>query len=690
MFDGCPFGIDFNLFGLERIGIMRKMSCVGAGLFLLLITSFTPAIADDPKPDRTDAGVFELGEVVVSAEGCASPGAVDRISENELRTFNLDKLSEALDLAPGVTVARTGARNERTVFVRGFDVKHVPLFMDGIPIYNMYDGYSDYSRFTTFDIAQITVSKSAASVLYGPNTMGGAINVITKRPDKPFETNAGIGVASGDTRTAYANMGTHQDKWYVQGGASYVDRDYFNLSDDFEPTATEDGGKRENSYLTDKKVSFKFGYLPIPGDEYTFSYSKQEAEKGNPVYTGDDPTFRIRYWQWPQWDKESYYFNSRTGIGADGYVKTRLYYDKYDNSLFSYDDATYTSQNRPSSFKSWYNDDTVGGSLEAGTVLGKRHDLKAALHYKRDQHKEHDNDEPKRTFRDEYGSIGLEDTIALANRWSMLAGASYDWQNALKAQEYDSTTRIISDVQTKDASAFNPQLGLFYDFSDNGSVYATIARKSRFPTMKDRYSYRMGSGLPNPDLDPEIATNYELGCKTHSGKIDFEGAAFFNNVEDYILLVTVPDPDDPTATVQQNQNVGRVYLYGAETQLTVRITDALAGGISYTYTQWDNRSGTEKIIDIPAHKIHAHVQYSPLKRLSLTADGTHYAGRYSSSNGVRETSSFTVVNFKAAITLLDGLKLETGINNAFDKNYAVEEGYPEEGVNFFANLTYRY
>ena len=177
---------------------------------------------------------------------------------------------------------------------------------------------------------------------------------------------------------------------------------------------------------------------------------------------------------------------------------------------------------------------------------------------------------------------------------------------------------------------------------------------------------------------------------TRSGKIDFESAAYFSDVEDYILLVTVPDPDDPAATVQQNQNVGRVYLYGAETRLAVRFTDALTGGAGYTYTQWDNRSGTEKIIGIPAHKINAQIQFSPWKWLALSADGTHYAGLFSSSNGVRETRSFTVANFKAAFVLRKGLKLETGINNAFDENYEVEEGYPEEGVNYFANLTYAF
>jgi iron complex outermembrane recepter protein len=668
---------------------MKNPNRIGAALLILFTVLCSPAAAQETDKED-DSDVFTLGEVVVTAEREPTRGAVDRIDEETLRQFNRDDLAEALDLMPGVTVARTGARNERAIFVRGFDVKHVPLFMDGIPIYVMYDGYSDYGRFTTFDISRIEVSKGAASVLYGPNTMGGAINVITKRPENLFETNAGIGLASGDTTTAYANFGSNQGKWYLQGGASYVDRDYYKLSDDFTPTDTQDGDRRENAYLTDKKFNLKLGFQPSPGDEYAFSYNRQEAEKGNPIYTGDDPTQRIRYWQWPQWDKESFYFNSKTGIGYQSYVKTRVYYDKYDNSLFGYDDDTYTTQDRRSSFKSHYNDDTYGCSVEMGTKFLNRNDLKAAFHYKRDRHKEHDEGEPKQTYQDEYYSIGVEDTITITEKLSARVGASYDWQIALEAQDYDSDTDIISDFPTKDASAFNPQVGLFYDFTDSSSAYLTVARKSRFATLKDRYSYRFGTTLPNPDLDPEIAVNYDLGFETKSDRVTVSGALFFSDVEDYIQFAAIPDPDDPTATLQQNQNIGEVQIYGVEASLAVRITDSLRGGINYTYTDWDNRSNDDKLIDIPEHKFTVYAVYNLFGKLDLSADSTTYSGRYSSSNGLRETTSFTVVNAKATYSLYKGLAMEAGVNNLFDENYEIEEGYPEEGISYFVNLTYRY
>ena len=47
-----------------------------------------------------------------------------------------------------------------------------------------YDGYVDPGRFTTFDLAEVNVTKGYTSLLYGPNAMGGAINLISRKPVK--------------------------------------------------------------------------------------------------------------------------------------------------------------------------------------------------------------------------------------------------------------------------------------------------------------------------------------------------------------------------------------------------------------------------------------------------------------------------------------------------------------------------
>ncbi|CAG5074652.1 Vitamin B12 transporter BtuB [Dyadobacter sp. CECT 9623] len=89
---------------------------------------------------------------------------------NASKNLTAPIFSNALNILPGVSIANVGQRNESVVYVRGFDLRQVPVFIDGVPVYVPYDGYVDMGRFTTFDLAEINVSKGFASILYGANT----------------------------------------------------------------------------------------------------------------------------------------------------------------------------------------------------------------------------------------------------------------------------------------------------------------------------------------------------------------------------------------------------------------------------------------------------------------------------------------------------------------------------------------
>src|SRR5690606_17254138 len=105
------------------------------------------------------------------------------------------------------------------------------------------------------------------------------------------------------------------------------------------------------------KLTLKLAWTPNETDEYAISYIDQRGEKGNPPYAGTVPGISARFWDWPYWDKESVYFISSTTFGIHT-LKARAYLDKYGNSLFSYDDNTYTTQTRGYAFQSVYDDET--------------------------------------------------------------------------------------------------------------------------------------------------------------------------------------------------------------------------------------------------------------------------------------------------------------------------------------------
>ena len=141
-------------------------------------------------------------------------------------------------------VRRYGRRNEHGIFVRGFGRWQVPLAIDGIRIYLPAANRLDFNRFFT----RPRPDRGAKGVRVGPRWAGwhGRVHQsVTRKPTEPFEGEFRSGVSEGEW-DAYARAGSLQDEFYVQGSVSYLDRDYWEMSDDFVPTAIEDGGEPTN------------------------------------------------------------------------------------------------------------------------------------------------------------------------------------------------------------------------------------------------------------------------------------------------------------------------------------------------------------------------------------------------------------------------------------------------------------
>lgn len=648
-------------------------------LFGVITYSINPVFAQQTA-SADSARVFSLGEVTVL--GRRGVDSTNTAFSRQIEAFNRLDVGRALNVLPGVTLSSVGARNETMVYVRGFDLRQVPVFIDGIPVYVPYDGYVDLGRFTTFDLAEVNVAKGFSSVTYGPNTLGGAINLISRRPQKKLEFDGRAGLLSGQGHRLNLNLGSNLGRFYLQGSASQLKQETFPLSADFTPHPQEDGGNRENAYRNDKKYSLKVGFTPNATDEYTISYINQQGSKGTPSYVGSDSRQTTRFWQWPYWDKESWYFISKTALTTNSYVKVRLFYDKFKNLLSAFDNNTYTTQTRGSSFNSYYNDDTKGGSLEYGNRIGSSHTLKSSFHYKQDRHRENNAGEPVRTFIDQTLSVGAEDVWALSRKFSVVPGVSYNSRQSIRAENYESATKTITSFPGNNSDALNAQIGLFYSPTMQRQLSLTVAKKTRFATVKDRYSYRMGAAIPNPDLKAESALHLEAAYSDQIGKLlSVQASAFYSRLADAIQQVNNVQPG-----VYQFQNTGRAEFYGGDVSLKMPITSNVQAGAQYSYIHRENLSNPDlKFVDVPNHKLFVYAKASLLRRVFLIASAEYNSDRYSTSYGT-QVGGFMVANAKASVKLHRFVSLEGGVNNLFDRNYALAEGFPEPGRNYFANL----
>lgn len=656
--------------------------------FVLPLSALLLPLAATASDSASAPPVFTLGTIDVHAERGTSPTVAERSLDAErIQQLDRNTVGDAVSVLPGVSLARN-SRNEDMVYLRGFDARQVPVFLDGIPLYVPYDGYVDFGRFTTFDLAEIQVASGGASLLYGPNILGGAINLVSRRPERALEGDVRLGVADGGERKAAVNIGGRHGDWYFQLGASILKADEFPLPKgfvDYKRVPTDTGKDRRNASRDDRRLSFKLGYTPREGDEYAIGYARQDGEKDNPVYTGTARS-GIRYWRWPWWDKDSLYFIGNTRLGEYTTLRTRVYRDTYGNGLDAYTDGSYQVAMDNSSFPSIYDDRTVGGSVTLATTALPRQELQFAIHYKEDQHSERNPHSPTKDFRDVTTSVAIEDRIALTDTSHLRVGIGHDRRDAKRVYFWptgstDATDAVLEYVQ---------------QLAPDQQWYASAARRTRFPTIKDRYSARMGAALPNPDLKAEHATHFEVGLRGswwEGGQL--QAAIFQSRIDDLIQNAVVASRECGGSTCNQAQNIGKARHQGVELGLRQRIGDDWDLQTSYTWlrrTNLENRSVA--LLDSPRQRLFMAVGWQLLPQLKLQATLEAEQGRKVSyadaARPVRDLPGYGITGVKASWRPREAWDFDLGVRNIGDKWYELADGYPMPGRTWFANANWRF
>lgn len=682
---------------------MSRLPLAVSALTLLLCAS--PALqAADSAPAKTAEekakakeklkdGKFKMGEVTVAVTADLDPieTANARISTEQLQQLPVrNDVVSALEMLPGVSVQMGNSpRNEATFYIRGNDPRQVPVFVDGVPCYIPYDGNIDYSRFTTFDVAEIQVAKGFSSISYGANTLGGAINVVTRKPVKAFEGDVRLGAFAGSGKTAALNLGTNQGWWYAQGSVSKIQADYTPMSSDFRPTITENGDKRENSYFHDKKLSVKVGLTPNATDEYAIGVVRQRGDKGGLVDTTATAS-GARYWRWPNWDMDSTFLATNTAIGGKSYVKFRAYFDRYENGIDSYTDGTFTTLKVKGSGAmspyghSRYRDFSHGVMGEFGTMLIPNNSIKFILQTKTDVHREgtyqENGTEQMPHFEDRYLIAGVEDSITITPSLDLSLGLGWD---QMKPEQSGSTWKL-----SESKSKWHGQAGLFWKVTPDTKLYATIAQKDHFATLKDRYSLKFGSYYPNPELEPETSMNYEVGVKSNpTSWLQVEAALFRSDIKDLIQSVYIETVS--TVPMYQMQNIGEVRNQGFEFGIGLKPSKYVKAGLGYTYLDRENKSSKTALTGTPKNRVTGYLRVDPLESLYVQVS-VQGQDRVCDSTTPTHVGGFSTADVAIGWEPVRNLSFDAGLKNVADKNYQYSTGYPAAGRTWFANARYKF
>jgi iron complex outermembrane receptor protein len=713
--------------------------------------------AVDQVVQQTPGTPFNLGQVEVTVTAAVSePSPVTvGIDQTQIANLNLVNAAKALDYLPGVSIQHlANNRNEAGIMVRGFSTRgQVPLYVDGIPISVPYDGYVDFNRFLTSDIAEVQVARGYSSPLLGPNALGGSINMVTEEPVKKFGADALIGTGSGAALLSSLRLGSRWRHFFFQGSLDWLQQSYIPLSGNF-PVYQYKGlpdivmtDHLNNSWSRDERFTGRVGWTPRRGDEYVLSYINLKGQKGVPLYQGPDTgaTFR-NFWEWPYWNMENFYIHSNTQIGESSSIKFRAFYTQFRNDIDMYSGDTYNLMNTKSAEHSMYNEHNAGFSTEFTTRTLSRNVIGGSFFLKDDTHTERGIYpgitpfpliEPTLRDSDIQTSIGLQDVIRISSRLSATAGFSADHFDGLQGQAYNSAmtglvpfTCIAMPTNTAFSGCtahvwnYNPQASASYKVTESGHFFVTFADRGRFPMLKDIYSASLGAGLPNPNLLPEHSFNWNAGYSQLIGSKTLAQVVLFrSDLHNAIESVYVTDPGgtNPLTAYCPNSkiigycsemaNIGKEVHQGVEFELRStpmpRLTlsasySFLNRNIAYDFGSLPNVSAVNTSITIlptlPKNKLVGTVTYRLPHQILAIINERYESGLVLQDTTYATTSalflpyseSYATTDIVAVVPVRCGMAVQAGVKNLLDRNYYYTAGYPETGRTWFLNFRYRF
>ncbi|WP_022669333.1 TonB-dependent receptor plug domain-containing protein [Desulfospira joergensenii] len=673
--------------------IFFKRMCLPA-LFLLMTTGGY-ATPNEPQ-------VFNLGEVVITGEKTTVNLAttVTEVSMEEIAAKGATSAAEALEFLPGVFV-RYGGKGDAHVNIRGFEQRQVKILIDGVPARENYFGTVDLSMLPADAISKITIVKGASSVLYGSNTMGGVINIITKKGSKTPQTLVSSAFGDYDTaRYAASHGGTFTESGRINYwlSAGYQTSDGYRLSHDFDPNNpvtgvgtqfNEDGGVRDLSHYNKKNLNMKVGYDPGGESSLYLSFNYVDNDRGIPAFFN-------RYWAYDHWKQWQISLAGEHRFTDKVKVKSRVFYVNHEDGITDVSwDKNHTTGGRKWFEQSFYDDDSVGGEFQVALDLIPSNTLRLGVNFMEDNHREGNylSDDcwavthgsasvgwaPQEEYAARTWTLAVEDEFSLLNNLSIVVGISWD---------------VFEPTQTSSAPApgqtdtLNPQIGAVYDITPDTSLHASVGRKTKFPSLKELYSDLVGG---NPDLNPERTLAYEAGV-THAfpNKIEGNLAFFYNDIDDLIDMTTIGGE-------RAYVNINKAVIYGAEAGLSVPVCDTMDLYMNYTWLNTEDKSNNGRNLEgRPRHRINLGLAYRFAFGLTADLNTTYNRRQYwenSDTNEWTELPDYFLVNLKLTQKLPRMGKVAPEIfalgTNLLDKDYYETNG-AEPGFNFLAGMTLKF
>ncbi len=179
------------------------------------------------QPDSNDEAAEDIEEVIITARKWSEnlqeiPDSVTVFNEDDIRNARIQTIKDISLLTPNLTVSNNFRSGLNFITVRGLITPQVgsppiAFVVDGVTVPSI-----EFINQGLHQIERIEVLRGPQSAVYGKNAIGGAINIVTKRPSDDFEVPLQVSFAQGgDVRFAGAISGPISERIKFRISANY-------------------------------------------------------------------------------------------------------------------------------------------------------------------------------------------------------------------------------------------------------------------------------------------------------------------------------------------------------------------------------------------------------------------------------------------------------------------------------------
>ena len=646
--------------------------------------------ADELREIRIQLRISAISEsIVVSASHVDLPlsrvsDSVDVISAADLKARQIETVSDALRMVPGLTVTSTGGRGGITsLFPRGGESNFTLVLIDGIRV-NTFGGGFNFAHLPVADIERIEVVRGPQSALYGSDAIGAVVHIVTRHGGPPRSEGVVEAGGFGTNRLSLASSGS-AGAWSWGAAAEQLD------TDGFTGTVPATGERVTNNDYLRRDLSLSGGWRADQGTQIRGDFRLRSNEGGFPGPFGSDPAGNF------------------TGVD-------RITRGGDDTHLFSLgvvhpwtsnvrQDVQVTHSDLDADFTSPFGrsvSETRRLSIRAQTAIDVRRALGISLGVEFQRERARSTFITGATFdpipvrRRVIGYFG-EARIDAADQLFVTSGLRVEH---IHRDRLDGDPSAFPPRPTFDAAsevAINPKVSVGY------FLQPATARTHGWTRL--RFSAGTGIRPPtgfeiaftdNPNLKAERSRSVDFGIEQAlaGGSLVVQATAFFNRYDDLIVAVGRSFQD---ASQFRTDNIANTLARGVELAAVARIAGGLETRATYTWltTKILAVDGTDDqapppfevgdpLFRRPRHQGSIDVlltrgRFAGYARLGARGRMLDVEPSFGAFAGLFEAQGYAVVGVGASLNVWDNLELFGRINNLFDRYYQETLGFPALG-----------